>query len=559
VASKLHFYLILLLFTGAVFSLHSLDFNSDIPSDQLVEKLLDDMTSEELLGQVMMLGYMGETASPVIMDWITEKKIGGIKVFGWNANDLAVLAETIGAMQEGALQNRHKIPLIIATDQEGGWVRHIKGETSITPGNLALGASGLPYDSYMTGLYIGRELRRLGINMNFAPTVDVYLNPLADVIGPRAFSQDPVKTGTLGTAFFKGMDEAGVISTAKHFPGHGNADEDSHGTLPVISSDLDFIESHDLIPYKMMIKEGLPAIMAGHLAFPAITGDLKPASLCSIFLTDILRKEMKYKGLVITDDLIMQGAQYKNFSLPEICELALRAGSDILLISRNPDTHQEIWNYLLDLMHSDSHFHDSVRTAASRVLQIKADYLKRDNHVPFKPDVEGIARDIPGEGSPSFFFAQAVRSTTMIKQTSIPIGEKVRVLSCGLYSDFRRMGDAMFQGDSVKIPYSFDASEKWDVVSSIERIEKDYDYIIFSLSRYQDLRILKELSHLSDKIIVLSSLTPIYLNEVPWVKDAVAVYGTGIDSYQAGMGAIRGDFYPTGKLPVDFIMEGSGQ
>ena len=101
--------------------------------------------------------------------------------------------------------------------------------------------------------------------------MDVYLNPLADVIGPRAFSDNPVQTGVLGTAFFKGMDKAGIISTAKHFPGHGNADEDSHGTLPIILSDRSFLDANDLVPYKMMIREGLPAIMAGHLAFPNIT------------------------------------------------------------------------------------------------------------------------------------------------------------------------------------------------------------------------------------------------------------------------------------------------
>jgi len=551
----------LILLFGAVsgFSLFSLDFNSDISREQLVQELLDEMTPKEILGQVLMLGYMGETASPVIMEWITEKNLGGIKVFGWNANNLTVLAKTIGTMQDGALHTRLKIPLIIATDQEGGWVRHIKGSTSITPGNLALGASGLPYDSYMTGLYIGRELRRLGINMNFAPTVDVYLNPLADVIGPRAFSEDPVKTGTLGTAFFKGMDEAGVISTAKHFPGHGNATEDSHGTLPVIPSDLNFIETHDLVPYKMMIKEGLPAIMVGHLAFPAVTGNKKPASLSSIFLKDILRKELNYQGLVITDDMIMQGAQYENLNLPEICEIALRAGNDILLISRNPEVHLKVWEYLLKLMKTDSEFSHAVRMAASKVLRVKADYLKRENHVPFKPEVEGISEDIPENSSKSFFFAQSVRSTTMIKQSSIPIDKNSRVLACGLYWDFRQTGERMFDGDSLKIPYSFNEAKKWDIINDIEKIQDNYDYIIFSLSRYQDLRILKELSHLSDKIIVLSSLTPIYLNEVPWVKDAVAVYGTGEDSYQAGMGAIRGDFIPTGKLPVDFILEDPGQ
>jgi beta-N-acetylhexosaminidase len=543
----------LFFFFGVIYPLTSLDFSSKIPNEQLVEELLDSMTDEDILGQVFMLGYMGETASEVIMDWITEKKIGGIKIFGWNANDLSVLADTIGNMQDGALNTEFKIPLIIATDQEGGWVRHIKGETSITPGNLALGASGIPYDSYMTGLYIGQELRRLGINMNFAPTVDVYLNPLADVIGPRAFSQDPIQTGSLGTAFFKGMEEAAVISTAKHFPGHGNADEDSHGTLPVIPSTLDFLESHDLIPYKMMIKEGLPAIMVGHLAFPNITENMKPASLCPIFLKDILRDEMNYEGLVITDDLVMQGARYNNRSLPEVCETALRAGSDILLISRNPDVHEEIWQYLIKLMKVDPGFAQDVRTAASRVLKIKAKYLKRPDHVPFHPSSVGIKEDIPGRDSKEFFFGQAARSTTLVRQSVIPVPFNSTALICGLYSDFRRQGEAMFEGSSLKIPYSFDNNEKWDVISRIRQRAEDYDFIIFSLSRYQDLYILKELEDLAEKIIVLSSLTPVYLNDLPWVRDAVAVYGSGKDSYQSGFAAIRGDFFPRGRLPVDFI------
>lgn len=547
--------LLFLISAGAVFPLFSLDFNSDLNSQNLAENLTSQMTDEELIGQVMMLGYTGETASPVIMDWIVDKKIGGIKIFGWNANDLSVLANTIGEMQEGALSTRFKVPLLIATDQEGGWVRHIKGESSITPGNLALGASGIPYDSYMTGYYIASELRRLGINMNFAPTIDVYLNPLADVIGPRAFSQDPVKTGVLGTAFFKGMEEAGVIATAKHFPGHGNADEDSHGTLPVIPSDRTFLDSHDLIPYKMMIQEGLPAIMAGHLAFPEITGDLKPASLCSVFLKEILRDDLKFEGLVITDDLVMHGAQYGNKSLPEVCEEAIRAGSDFLLVSRSPAVHQQIWDHLMYLIENDKEFEKSIRVAVERILKIKADYLKREDHVPFKPDPAGIEQDIPAPGSQEFFFGQSARSTTLIRQSSIPISNDSRVLIAGLYSEFRRSGTAFFQGSSMRVPYSFETDEKWQVIDYITEQAPQFDYIIFSLSRKQDLRILKELEVLADKIIVLSSLTPIYLNEIPWVKDAVAVYGTGIESYQAGLAAIRGDFIPGGVLPIDLLNE----
>ena len=168
--NKYFLILVLLLYSAGVFLYaDSISFQSDLPEEELADNLISQMSPEDLMGQVLMLGYQGELASETILEWISRYKIGGIKVFGWNANDLSVLAETIGTMQETALSTPLGIPLIVATDQEGGWVRHIKGESSITPGNLAIGASGLPYDAFQTGYYIGMELRELGINMNFRP------------------------------------------------------------------------------------------------------------------------------------------------------------------------------------------------------------------------------------------------------------------------------------------------------------------------------------------------------------------------------------------------------
>ncbi len=551
--SKRFLSILLLLLTAGVF-LYSQPlptFNSDLPAEDLAEALMEEMDNSDILGQVLMLGYMGETASDTILHWIRDHKVGGIKVFGWNANDLDILSQTITEMQKTAVESSLEIPLFIATDQEGGWVRHVKGETSITPGNLAIGASGLPYDAYMTGYLIGMELKALGINMNFAPTVDVYLNPLADVIGPRAFSHDPVQTGILGLAFLKGQDEAGVISTAKHYPGHGNAEEDSHGTLPVIQSTKTFLENNDLIPYKMMIQEGLPAVMVGHLAYPQISGDMTPASLSSLFLRDILRTEMGYKGLIITDDLVMQGAHAGDLSLPEVCEESLRAGSDILLVSRNPENHEKIWDHLTVLMNEDEEFRKIVEQACRQVLLKKIEYLKREDRVPLFPAEIEPSLPIPAEGGESFFFSQAVRSTTLLRNERIPIGDSSSVLIAGMFSQYRSQGLEFFpQAETMRIPYSFDTEEKWQVINELLRRAESFETVIFSLSRYQDLRILKELSALQDKLIVLSSLTPVYINETPWVRDAVAVYGTGWESFAAGFGAIRGDFTPTGHLPI---------
>ena len=266
----------------------------------LIESIIEEMTDEELISQVFFLGYHGETPSNTIKRWITRKQIGGVKIFTRNVGDLKTLAQSVSEMQEYAVAGRFQIPLFIATDQEGGWIRHIKHETSETPGNLALGASGLPNDAFLTGYYIGYELRALGINMNFSPTTDVYSNPYASVIGPRSFSADPVNTAILSVAYFKGQQKAGIIATAKHFPGHGDASKDSHGHLPIISADLETLWSRELVPYRFLIKEGLPAIMTGHLAFPNILGDTLPSSISPMALgTGTIRLIPPTRGLCL--------------------------------------------------------------------------------------------------------------------------------------------------------------------------------------------------------------------------------------------------------------------
>ena len=367
-------------------------FSDDKPPLELASEIVSAMTDDEALGQILMFGYFGEEADKGILEWITEWDLGGVKIFGWNANNLKTLAQTVGEYQREALSSRFEIPMLIATDQEGGWVRHIKGSSSETAGNMALGAGRLPYDALMTGRLLGQELAAVGVNMNFAPTIDIFVDPRADVIGPRAFGADPEWTGILGLAFMKGHGEAGVIATAKHFPGHGGTSEDSHGTLPVVQADLETIRGRDLVPYRMMIAEGLPAIMVGHLAFPSITHDETPATLSKTILTDLLRGELGFKGVTITDDLFMTGARTDGAPLPDVCYRAVMAGADILLVSQGPDDHRAIHRHLLERMKSDSAFSERVRESAERVIAMKAEWLKRPDAVPFTPRTDDYRR-----------------------------------------------------------------------------------------------------------------------------------------------------------------------
>ncbi len=522
-------------------------------SEEVVTRLLDNMSDEQMLGQLLMFGFQGTAPSRDIMNFISEHAIGGIKIFGWNVATLPRLVKTVAEMQKKAGETAHQIPLLIATDQEGGWVRHVKGETSITPGNLAIGATGLPYDAYMSGYYIGLELKALGINMNFAPTVDVYTNPAAHVIGPRAFSQDPVMTGQLAVAYYHGMKAAGVICTAKHFPGHGNADKDSHGVLPIITSSIDELWKNDLVPYRFLVKEGVPAIMSGHLAFPEITGDETPSSLSPFFGTELLRDRLGFEGLLITDDLRMHGVTQTGLGYLEIARRAIESGADIIMLSGTPALQNQVYEHLLSLMVTVPAFHARVREAAKRVLTVKANYLKSDSGVPLYPDEKQLASHIPNLDGKKFFFELACRSVTVIREDLLPFRPKEdeNILLAGQYREFIQAGKNRYpQADEYYFPYSPFYYSLGRYKDTLTRMADRYDTIVFCLSNPNSLDILKSLEETEADIIVFSVLTPIYLRETPWVKTAVAVYGVGEESFNAGFAVLAGDYKAESTLPI---------
>jgi len=519
----------------------------------LIKKLVSEMDDTELLGQVFMLGFFGTKPSESILSWISTKNIGGVKLFGWNVSSLTTLGKTIGQLQRKAFGTKFKIPLFIATDQEGGWVRHIKGATSITPGNLSIGATGLPYDAYLTGLYIGKEMKTLGINMNFAPTVDVYTNPEADVIGPRSFSHDPLETAKLSVAFYEGQNMSKIISTAKHFPGHGDATQDSHGTLPVINTDFKTLWSRELLPYRFLIKRGIPAIMTGHLAFPHITGKIQPASLSYYFLHDILRKKMGFKGIIITDDMRMTGAIIETDDTPTSCLDALKAGNNMIMVSHDTAMYQRIWEKLYHEIRTNPSFKEIIKSSVKRILSLKLQFLTGTSSVPLYPDSTEIEKNIPAPNAENFFFNQACRAVSVIKSRHLPLNpEKIgKVLVTGPYPLFLSTGKHYFpHADTYYFPFSPEENSMKRYKRELLAIADNYDTIIFSLANKNGAQVLTMLKRKSVTVIVVSSLTPVYVKDMPWLTDVIAVYGTGIESFIAGFSALLGSFTPDGKVPI---------
>ncbi|MBO7430641.1 MAG: glycoside hydrolase family 3 protein [Spirochaetia bacterium] len=508
------------------------------------------MSDEELAGQLFMISYPGVDPDETAFQWIEERNLGGIKIFGKNVGSLPKLAENIGIMQEKASQTRLRIPLLAATDQEGGWVRHIKENTSETAGNMSLGASGITSDSWMSSLYINRQLKVLGINMNFAPTVDIYSNINNIVIGPRAFSADPEQTADLAKAWYHGAEEAGIIATAKHFPGHGRTDKDSHGTLPVIKATIGEIEQSDLVPYKALIEDGVPAVMAGHLAFPQITGSNRPATISQVLLKTVLRGRLGFQGLVITDDMIMAGASSYTPSVAYACLESIKSGADMVLVSKDAETFDSALQMIVQEMKENPEFRRQVQESVLRILTVKLRYLKPQGEKAMIPDVEEVQKFFPDRQAEGFFYRQSCRSVSFIRDADekfISLEGK-KVLFVGpryfLSEALRRHPKA---GTYQIVPYFYD-TDNWHPYELGHLIPK-YDKVVFCVASPAHAQMLSRLSIFKDDIVVFSLLTPAFLNDITWAR-GIAVYGRNSSSIAAGLAAMAGEYIPAGKVPI---------
>ena len=310
--------------------------------DKIKEKL-DGMTLDEKVSQLIIaqapqataLQATSRTTSEPTIEKLTTAPYGGYILMGDNFRTLAKTREFVEKLQEKA-----KTPLIITTDQEGGSVQRIQSITDKTPTDIPfmyqVGQTGSPAKAKTIGRVMAEELRTIGINVDAAPDADVYSNPYNTVIGQRSFSSDPEVVAKMSEALASGLEENGVMPIYKHFPGHGNTATDSHSSLPIIESTREDLENVDLVPFKNAIKNDAKIIMVGHIALPSITGDNTPATLSKSLTTNLLRNELGFKGLIMTDGLNM-GALTSNYDDTKIYQMAVEAGADLLLLPTDPE------------------------------------------------------------------------------------------------------------------------------------------------------------------------------------------------------------------------------
>lgn len=344
--------------------------------DDQIDFLLAAMTTRQKVAQMFMVSLWGEILTLEAQAFLADYRPGGVVLFSSNIVTPDQITRLTNAIQSELTANSPAIPAWIATDQEGGTVSRLEEGFTTLPVPMAVAATADPAYAHALGQAVAEELRAVGITMNLAPVSDVLTNPANPVIARRAFSADPAITAEMVAALVEGLQAGGVLATAKHFPGHGETSTDSHLTLPVVSLDRARLDTVELVPFEAAIQANVGAIMAAHIWYPALEPEPNtPASLSAPVLTGLLRGELGYDGLIMTDALDMDAIDV-SYSLPNAALRAVAAGVD--LITPGPHVSIAVQQAAIDTVAQavDSgqialtRIEDSVR----RILRLKAAY-----------------------------------------------------------------------------------------------------------------------------------------------------------------------------------------
>ncbi|MFF9215533.1 glycoside hydrolase family 3 protein [Streptomyces viridosporus] len=355
------------------------------PDDRKLRALISRMTLEEKVGQLFVMRVYGHSATDpdqadvdanlkeigvrTAAELLAKYRVGGIIYFAWahNTREPHQIADLSNGIQKASLGLPRGLPVLISTDQEHGIVARVGEPATLFPGAMAVGAGGSRSDARTLGRIAGRELRAMGIRQDYAPVADVNVDPANPVIGVRSFGSEPEAVARLVAAEVAGYQGSGVAATAKHFPGHGDTVDDSHAKLPYIHHTREQWERLDAPPFRAAIAAGIDSIMTAHIVVPALDDAEDPATLSRPILTGILREELGYDGVVVTDSLGMEGVRTK-YGDDRVPVLALKAGVDQLL---NPPSLDVAWNAVLRAVRDGELTEDRLDTSILRILRLK--------------------------------------------------------------------------------------------------------------------------------------------------------------------------------------------
>lgn len=540
--------------------------NTNINSEDLkkANEILSKMTIEQKIGQMFVVGFSGMQVTNDLEKTIKDYHMGNVIYMGYNVSDYSSIGSLSNNIQKLMIKN-NKVAGFITIDQEGGRVARLtKGGTHFIS-NMAMGATGNYENTFYEGKAIGEELRNYGINVDFAPVLDVNNNPENPIIGIRSYSDNPLDVSLYGKNMFLGLAESNVMGCAKHFPGHGNTSVDSHLGLPMITTPIEKLYQTELAPFISAISNGIDSIMTTHIVFSAIDKQF-PATLSEKVLTDLLRYELGYEGLIITDGMEMDAVS-KNFGdYDETAVLAIKAGADILTYTttKNPiKAYNGIKKAIENKEITEERIDDSVR----RILLKKIKYGLLDDYLAKDTDISVML-----ESNEELNLKFACDSLTLVKGNFSGLEKNKKTLIISPTTSFdlgNELGNNSFANYASNYLNSFGHNSDCLTVNNKltsndlqQLLNKcnEYEQIVLAFSNVkttnliQTANFVKQVSKLKQagkEVVVIALDTPYDLMSYGEIVDNyICVYGYQKASVIALSKFLNGEFKAIGKLSV---------
>jgi beta-N-acetylhexosaminidase len=546
--------------------------------DKTLRSLISRMTLPEKVGQLFVMRVYGHSATApdqadidanlseigvrTAAELIAKYRVGGIIYFTWahNTRDPRQIADLSNGIQKASLGQPRGLPVLVTTDQEHGIVCRIGKPATLFPGAMAIGAGGSRTDARTLGRISGAELRAMGVNQDYSPDADVNVNPANPIIGVRSFGADPDAVAAMVAAEVKGYQGSRVAATAKHFPGHGDTAVDSHFGFPVITHSREVWEALDAVPFRAAVRAGIDSIMTAHIMVPALDGSGDPATLSHPIVTGILRGELGYDGVVVTDSLGMAGVRQK-YGDDRVPVLALKAGVDQLL---NPPSLDVAWNAVLKAVRGGELTEARLDESILRVLRLKARLgLFEEAYV----SRAGVSRTVGTAAHLAAADRIAERTTTLLVNSAglLPLSRRThgRVLVVGadpaspsgttgpptgvLAAAFGELGftaTALPTGtapSAATVTKAVAAAQEADVV-----VVATYNVTAADAQR----TLVEHLVATAKPVVAVAVRNPYDVAQLPTVSACLASYSWTDVELRAAARVIAGRVSPRGKLPV---------
>jgi beta-N-acetylhexosaminidase len=548
------------------------------------EHLLKQMTLEEKVGQLFLLAFAGHRLDEARL-LMEQHLVGGAYISNDNIPTPEAALNLTRELQSYASRTRLGIPLLLGCDQEGAWGVMIPG-SSPGPGNMALGATHDPADAFRMYRVIGTELSAVGLNTLLAPCADCNSNPMNSIIGMRSFGEKPQLVGAMTAAAVRGAHEGGVISTVKHYPGHGDTRLDTHRGLPTVDRNREELYAIDLYPFTEGIHAGADIVMTAHIIFSALDAE-RPATLSPVILQDILRGEMRFDGVILSDSMNM-GAMRKNYDPQVSAVQALKAGVDMIMLAEEHYDHNAT-HYVsqqLALLKAVTQAVETrelpverINAAVRRILSLKG-RLVSGNGSPSGKDADRQRLGVVGSVEHRQVELEAARHAVAVLRdrhglVPLPEGRPVILVNTTARKSYEPLGSTRGIGPNQTIP-AFDLfanelrqrrliSETWSAERVIEGGQTpilNEDAVVVAVtenyplpgmdfdqsSQPEVIRLLMQ--SLSERLVVVALRDPYELRYLPELPTYLCAFSFRPSAAQAAAEVLCGEVSPHGHTPV---------